>query len=306
VVEIREIDAFLAVAREGSFTRAGKHLHLVQSAVSAAVARLEADLGVTLFERLPRSVVLTADGRRFLPHAQSAMTSLRAGRDAVLAEAGNAAGSIVVGYVPSTEFLHVPALLAEFVRLNPQVHLGVKTAAHGSKDLVELLRSGHVDAAFASVHRDDVTDLRVVKLGTNQLSFICPATSPWAVADRVELRQLAHETFIDFPPGYGIRAEVDRAFARAGITRSTSIEATHVHMIADMVASGLGVAFLPAAGIAGRDELVSRTVTGTSLTLPITVATRREGSKASVAELCRLASSPQGRELLLGAPIQRR
>lgn len=299
MVEIREIDAFLAVADEGGFTRAGRRLHLVQSAVSAAVARLESDLGVALFERLPRSVELTAEGRRFLPYAQSAMTTLRKGRDAVSSVAPGVAGNVIVGYVPSTELVDVPALVARFVQLHPQVNLSLKSAARGSQDLVEQLRAGHIDVAFATVRRDEVADLRITTIGSTALSFVCPRESSWASADRVRLSDLAHETFIDFPPGYGIRDEVDRVFTDAATTRNTSIEATHVHMIADMVASGLGFAFIPSNAIAGRTDLVARKVTGASPSLAITLATRRDETRSSVTELGRLAASTAGRKILM-------
>ena len=96
-VELRQLATFVAVAEEGSFTRASDRLHVVQSAVSAGVRKLERELGAMLFDRSTHSVELTDAGRALLPEARATLAAAQAARDAVDEVRGGVRGTVALG-----------------------------------------------------------------------------------------------------------------------------------------------------------------------------------------------------------------
>src|SRR5919198_245380 len=100
-MELRHLATFVAVAEEGSFTRAAGRLHVVQSAVSAAVRALERELGVTLFDRSTHRVELTDAGRALLPEARRTLAAAAAARDAVDQLRGGLRGTVRLGMMLS-------------------------------------------------------------------------------------------------------------------------------------------------------------------------------------------------------------
>src|SRR5579872_965288 len=96
-MELRQLAVFVAVAEEGSFTRAADRLHIVQSAVSAGVRNLETELGATLFDRSTHKVQLTDAGRALLPEARATLAAATAARDAVDAVGGGVRGTVLLG-----------------------------------------------------------------------------------------------------------------------------------------------------------------------------------------------------------------
>ncbi|MDP9133340.1 MAG: LysR family transcriptional regulator, partial [Actinomycetota bacterium] len=95
-MEIGQLEALVAVARRGGFTRAATALNLSQPAVSRRLGLLERELGAPLFERIPSGIVLTAAGQAFLPHAEALLASMRDGIDAVRALEGTDRGAITL------------------------------------------------------------------------------------------------------------------------------------------------------------------------------------------------------------------
>src|ERR1700761_1197938 len=96
-MELRQLTAFVAVAEDGSFTRASDRLHVVQSAVSANVRNLERELGARLFDRSTHRVALTEEGHALLPEARAALQATTAARDAVDAVRGGVRGTVLLG-----------------------------------------------------------------------------------------------------------------------------------------------------------------------------------------------------------------
>src|SRR6185436_9010012 len=133
LMELRQFEAFVAAAEEGGITRAADRLHIVQSAISASLRRLEAELGTPLFVRRARGVELTDAGRALLPHARAALSATDAGREAVDAVRGGLRGVVRLGIMqsqsPAGSRVSVPGILREFRDLHPDVELRV---GHGS------------------------------------------------------------------------------------------------------------------------------------------------------------------------------
>ena len=256
-MELRQLNHFVAVAEEQSFTNAARRLSYVQSALSVSIQSLERELGVRLFERTTHRVALTDAGDALLPSARETLASVERTREIAAALRGVLRGTVRIGIMQSFGFLDIADLLGRFHRQHPDVEIQIRPSAGGSQALLAELKHGGIDIAFVSVMEDPV-GVSTDELGVEDLHlFGTPELLP-ARRARVQLRTLADATFIDFPAGWGIRAAVDQAFAAAGIDRRPTIEVADVGACLQLLRAGLGVALLPQSLLDGDDRLQSR------------------------------------------------
>ncbi len=235
----------LAVAETASFTRAAERCHVVQSALSHQVARLEKELGARLFERTSRRVRLTAAGEAFLPAARQALDAAERARAEVAAATGEVRGRLTVGAIPTVTAVDLPAVLRDYRRRYPQVRISLR--AGSSEQLVERVREGQLDAAFIGVQPGFRTQgVHDRELAHGQHVAVVAPDHPLAAHRQVDLRLLADQAFVDFAEGSAARAQSDRAFAAAGLRREVAFEVSGVELMSRMVRQGLGVALLPA------------------------------------------------------------
>ncbi|MGW7517711.1 LysR family transcriptional regulator [Streptomyces sp. NPDC054796] len=239
----RRLEYFVAVAEELNFTRAAQRLHVTQSTLSAGVKALESDLKAELVLRSTRSVRLTEAGAAFLPEARAALEALDRARAAVEPRSAGLRGSLSVGVLSGLTVIDVPALAGDFHRRHPDVRLRMETSQRGTAGLIERIRESHVDAAFVGT---EVRDKHLVAKAIKKydLQLLVPADHPLAGRSAARLADIAGETFVDMPIGFGQRETVDHAFSRAELTRRVLIEVSDITTIPQYVANGLGIAFL--------------------------------------------------------------
>ncbi len=236
----------LAVAETASFTRAAERCHIVQSALSHQVARLEKELGARLFERTSRRVRLTAAGEAFLPAARQALEAAERARAEVAAATGEIRGRLTVGSIPTVAAVDLPAVLRDYRRRFPQVRISLR--AGSSERLVEQVRDGTLDAAFLGVQPGfRLEGVHDEELAHGRHVAVVAPDHPLAAEDEVDLQLLAGEVFVDFAEGSAARAQSDQAFAAAGLRREVTFEVSGVELMVRMVRHGLGIALLPAA-----------------------------------------------------------
>ncbi|GLV78376.1 LysR family transcriptional regulator [Streptomyces hygroscopicus] len=240
----RRLEYFIAVAEELNFTRAAQRLHVTQSTLSAGVKALEAELKVELLSRSTRAVRLTEAGSVFLPEARTAVESLDRARASVEPLATGLRGSLAVGVLSGLTVVDIPALAGDFHRRHPQVRLRTETSQRGTAGLLERIKESHVDVAFVGAEIQD-EHLKARPIKRYHVQLLVPAGHPLAGREAVRLRDIAAQTFVDMPEGFGQRQLVDDAFAKAGLSRQVVIEVSDITTIADYVAHGLGVALLP-------------------------------------------------------------
>ncbi|MFC6081482.1 LysR family transcriptional regulator [Sphaerisporangium aureirubrum] len=281
-MELRHLECFLAVADELNFTRAAQRLHIVQSAVSAAIRALEHDLGATLFERDSKRVALTDAGAALLPEARATLAAAQAARDAVGEVRGGLRGTVNVGTMTTVGILDMPALFGEFHARHPAVTIRLRAAPSGSAGLAQSVLEGRLDIAFVSLPGRPPAGLTVRELATVPLVAILPAGHRLAGAHEIRLSALIDEPFIDSPVGFGNRAVVDRELAATGMQRHVAIEVIDIGTATAYVGHGLGVALIPAFAVR-RDPRV-RAVPVADDTLPwslgVATATARRPSAA--------------------------
>ncbi len=244
-VELRQLAVFVAVAEEGSFTRAADRLHVVQSAVSAGVRNLERELGARLFDRSTHKVALSDAGRALLPEARATLAAAAAARDAVDAVSGGVRGTIILGTLQAQGMrsIDVAGMLAEFRAEHPGVEVQIRQGS--STEMTTKVREGELDLAFVALPDQRFPGVELVTLASEPIVLAVTADHPLAARNRVELALLSSETIIDFPDGWGIRIANDRAFAAAGVTRKIAYEVGDTASVIGFIRHGLAVGLLP-------------------------------------------------------------
>jgi DNA-binding transcriptional LysR family regulator len=254
-VELRQLNYFVAVANEKSFTLAAKRLHVVQSAVSAAIASLERDLHVTLFERNAQRVVLTEAGTALLPEALSVLDAAQGARDAVDELGRGVRGSIRVGMLGGLGLVDEAALASEFRRRYPGVELRMRIEACGNTGIVTALLNGEVDVGIIGLDGALHRELCSQELMRVPQALAVPSAHPLARRRTVGLTDLVEEDFVDFLPGYASRTVVDRVFAAARIERRVAVEVSTIDSALDFVRHGVGLAIVPSFVTGGDDSV---------------------------------------------------
>ncbi|MGW2960878.1 LysR family transcriptional regulator [Streptomyces sp. NPDC001220] len=244
-MDLQQMRYVLAVAETANFTRAAEQCHIVQSALSHQVARLEKELGARLFERTSRRVRLTPAGEAFLPAARQALEAAERARAEVAAATGEIRGKLTVGSIPTVAAVDLPSVIRDYRRRYPQVRFSLR--AGSSEALVEQVREGALDAAFLGVPPGfRPQGVRDRELGHGQHVAVVAPGHPLATHHEVDLRRLADEVFVDFADGSAARAQSDQAFAAVGLRREVAFEVSGVELMVRMVRHGLGIALLPA------------------------------------------------------------
>ncbi|MEU0558881.1 LysR substrate-binding domain-containing protein [Dactylosporangium sp. NPDC006015] len=309
-MELRHLVYFVTVAEERNFSRAAQRLRVVQSGVSAAIRALERELGTPLFERTSQRVALTDAGTALLPAARATIDAAQAARDAVDEVRGGLRGTVRIGTLISVGFVDLPGLLGQFRAEHPGVDLRMRAAPTGSAGLARALLDGELDVAFVSLAGRPPAGLSVRVLVAEPIVAVLPAGHRLAGAGAtdlagkssrrpagtasvgpagtasVSLADLVDEPFVDSPPGYGNRTEVDRGFAAAGLQRRVALEVADIATVADYVRNGLGVALIPRFAVRSGDGLVTLPVTGAGLRWTFGVATASaRGPSAAVRAL---------------------
>jgi DNA-binding transcriptional LysR family regulator len=254
-MEMRQLEYFVAVAEERSFTRAAERVHISQSGVSAQIRQLERDLGAPLFDRSSRTATLTAAGEAALEHARSTLAAAGAVRHAVDDVNRVVRGRLAVGMVTGCTVTPLFAALSEFHATHPGVEL--ELVEDTSDRLVERVRSGGLDLALVGVAGELPRDLRSLTLISEGLAALVARDHPLAAGGRrrAALSAVAEHPIVSLPAGTGIRTVFDQACAAAGLHPRIALQATAPEAVADLAARGLGVGILSASMAAETDEL---------------------------------------------------
>ncbi|UOX91890.1 LysR family transcriptional regulator [Amycolatopsis sp. FBCC-B4732] len=272
-METRQLEYFVAVAEELSFTRAAQRVFAVQSTVSAAVRSLEAELGTRLFDRSTRRVALSAAGAAFLPEAKAAIEALERARATVQEASEGLRGSLRIGTLTSIGGVDLPALLGAFHRRYPLVDIHVTVSVTGSTGLADEVRQGRLDVALVGLPETDLAGLDVLRVDTRPFVVVLPATHRLAARKAVRLADLAGEAFIDTPRGFGNRVLLDRAFDALGSPRRVTVEVADLRPVPGYVRAGLGVAVVPDTPAPADADVVVRPLAGAGLDWPLNLVT---------------------------------
>jgi DNA-binding transcriptional LysR family regulator len=233
---------FRVAGRMQHVTRAAEQLGLSQPALSRALARLEADLGVPLFQRVGRSVRLTRYGEAFLVRVERALREIDEGRIELADLAGLKRGTVAIGFLRTLGAKYVPQLVRKFSTQHPGVQFAF--TPNNSATLEQQLLRSDLDVIFATVppRKSSLTYQRVAD---QELVVIVARSHPLAQRREIALREVANEPFLTFKQGHAFRDLTEQLCAAAGFSPRISFEGDDSTSLPGFVAAGFGVAILP-------------------------------------------------------------
>jgi DNA-binding transcriptional LysR family regulator len=242
-VNLRQLQYLVAIADEGSFSRAAERLFVAQPSLSQQIKSLEAELGGQLLERLPKGTRLTAAGKAFVADARLAVThAAHAARNARSA-LGLEAGELEVATVTSVAFGVLPPAFELWHRRYPATTLALREFQH-RRALDDAVRTGVGDIAVGP--RPAQWAGPVVDLGWEEFVVILPPTDPLAERRRtVALEELADRDWVLFGPDHGLTELVLEVCARAGFVPRRRVQTGQVVAAAHLAAAGFGVSLVP-------------------------------------------------------------
>ena len=295
-MDVRQLEYFVAVAEELSFTRAAARCHVVQSALSYQIARLERESGVVLFERTSRSVRLAPAGDVLLPRARRVLAELDIARAELAALAGVVTGRLRMGVIGSAGQAApiVEHTLARFHRRHPAVEITI--ADTGSAHMADQVRSGELDIAFVGLFADQLpADVVHRVLTVEPLVVVLGHDHPLAAQETVELSEITgHSSFVEMRMESGLRRQVDAAFARAGSTRVIAFELGSSDAVVRFVGLGFGAAVVPLSAAAGRSDVRVVRLTDDAARHPVSLVHRAPAPSAPSARAFLALLGPAG------------
>ena len=246
-MEIRQIQLFVALAEEKSFTKAAKRMHIVQSGMSNSLKELEQDLGVVLCERNTRKVTLTASGQTFLEHARASLSALNDARSSVHSGSAEVRGQLSIGILGCcSPYIAIADVLDRFRKTFRQVEVRLRSL--DNNEVVDSVRSGEVNVSFYAITgRNLPPGLDFLHFREDSLLAVCSAGHPIAASQTVSLERLSQEPFIDASREKALRSLVDQCFRKAGLKRRAAFEVDNPMLGIDLVEQNLGVTIMQAA-----------------------------------------------------------
>jgi DNA-binding transcriptional LysR family regulator len=246
-MDLRQLTTFRHLTSTLSFTRTASALGYVQSNVSAQIRSLETELGVRLFERLGRRVVVTEPGLRLQLEADRLLELVRALPGVVLGDV--ASGTLAISAPESVCTYRLPALLRAYRERCPRARLVFR--ATPVADLLRRVRAGELDAAFVLEPPLTGRILSTEALGEEGVVLVAAPEHPLAAAS-VFPRDLEGETLLLTDGGCSYRAQFEHALAVAGVQPAETLEFAGVEAIKQCAIAGMGIAVLPAMSVAAE------------------------------------------------------
>ncbi|MEX3010720.1 LysR family transcriptional regulator [Hoeflea sp. TYP-13] len=274
-VNMRHLRAFIAVAREGSFTRAAEHLLLSQSALTVTIRQLEEQLGVSLFNRTTRQVILTADGENFLSSAEEVVDKFDEAIIGVRQSAAQRGGQVSIAVLPSIAIRLLPEIVQGFHDAHPDIRVTLRD--DNGRGVHRQVLDRDVDFGVSNMWHP-YPELEFTPLTTDRFGLVCRRDDPlakidsplnWTMIDEERLFVMAGDTGV-----YKALQESDEFTERF---QTPAGEVLAMVTLLEMVRAGLGVTVVPqlARPAANEPDLIFRRLSNPVLIRKICLIRRR-------------------------------
>lgn len=241
-MRLRQIEYFIAVAEAGSLTKASRAIFIAQPSLSQQITNLEEELGAQLFERLPRGLQLTSEGRAFLVEARRVVAAVSRAKATVRAATSGVTGELRLATVTSLAVRLVPDAAGAWSRTHPNVTLYLGEYNH-SDALEEALDSGASDLSIGPMPRREHG--AVVSLGMEEFCFVLPHDDPLSARERIDPADLADRSWVLFGVEHGLTQIIERVCANSGFSPNVAVRTSQVTTAARLAAAGLGPTLIP-------------------------------------------------------------
>lgn len=247
---LRQLEVFLAIAREKSFSLAAKRIHLSQPTASEHMQELEAELDTTLFTRRGRAIALTEAGRVFESYAARIMSDIADARQAVTELDGLKRGSLLIGASTTPGIYLLPGLIGQFRSRHPGIELRLDIA--NSRIIEERVRANELDLGVVGGHELARGESCLAAGLVDELVLVVPPHHPWARRRDIAPTVLAEQPLLVREEGSATRRVMERSLAHAGVKYAVRMELGHTEAIKQAVIAGLGVAFVSVYAVNGE------------------------------------------------------
>jgi DNA-binding transcriptional LysR family regulator len=285
MLNLNRLRILVEVASRGSFSAAADALSYTQSAISQQVAALEAETGVTLIERLPRGVRLTAAGEVLIEYAEGIIARLHAAEAEMAAIAGLRGGQLRMASFPTAGATLMPLAIAIFRGQHPEVGL---TLAEGEpEEIGPRLSAGEFDLAllfeFEGTSESLGPELERLALFEDPMFLVLPADHALAQRPALRLEDLRAEAWIQTSATSPCARHVVRSCHGAGFDPTVSFESDDYQTVQGLVAAGVGVALIPKLALSGAREDIAIRALSPSNPVRTVVAATPKGTRLTAA-----------------------
>lgn len=281
-ITLRQLQVFAAASRARSFSEAADRLGISQPSLSATISKIETQLGLRLFDRTTRSLLLTADGRDLAAVAEDLVRDFEAALGGIAARATGQRGRVAIAVLPSIAATVLPGALRGFARDFPEIDVGVHDVLQDRA--IALARNGAVDFAITT-QPASYAELQYEEVSSDPFFLVCPRNHALARKKSVTWREIAAHPFVGLSSTTSVRRFSEVAFGQAEAVIHPRYEVEQIPSAVALVAAGLGVTALPALTLAmfSRRGVVVRPIREPAVRRRIGVLTLRQRSLSAPA-----------------------
>jgi LysR family carnitine catabolism transcriptional activator len=244
---IRQFEILVAAADTMNFSEAAEQLGITQPSLSETIRRIEAELGLRLFERTTRSLRLTSDGRHAVAIAREVVRDFRLALETISHRAQSRKARVTIAALPSIACAILPSAIQALLSQHPRADVSVQDVLH--ERAVGLVADGLADMAL-TIRPARLDGLSFEELGSDPVHLVCRADHPLAASERVHWRELVPYPFVGLARTSSVRRLTDAAFTLSEVAVEPAYEVEQIPSAAALVESGLGVTALPALTLA--------------------------------------------------------
>lgn len=237
-----QLKYFQTLARILNFTKTAEELALSQPALSRSISRLEEELGVPLFERKSRGVVLNRYGEIFLKHANRALWEINEAKEEINNMVDPFHGSISLAFIQPLGSSFIPDLIGAFQKQEPGIRF--QLTQDSTKEILNQLESAKIDIGFCT-KQEQVEDLSSFPIMNQELFLIVPKDHRLASKKQVDLCEVANDPFVLYKPETALHDVINRLCHDAGFHPTMSFEGVEERTVAGLVGAKFGVALIP-------------------------------------------------------------
>lgn len=246
-MDLRVVRTFVCVADLGTVSKAAEHLHITQPALSRQIANLESELGLRLFDRVGRRLLLTSEGAQLLQHCRGLLSYSQAVREQAHGLKRGDAGMLRVSASPHLIEGLFPGFLRDYAKRYPNVQVRLVEAI--GPQIFAMLERGEIHLAQAVARALSPDDRRfgAYPLAPMEMLAACQPSLTLGKAGSVEIRALAPYPLLQATDDFAMRRSFDSACRLAGFTPNYVLECRSPHALLAMAQAGHGVAIIPSA-----------------------------------------------------------
>ncbi len=242
-MDIASLQAFVAIAKYGSFSLASEHLFLTQPAISKRISSLESELNTPLFDRINRKVSLTEAGKALLPRAHQLVLDIDDCKRAVTNLSSQVSGTLSIGTSHHIGLHRLPPVLTQFTSLYPDVDLDLQFM--DSEAACREIARGNLEMALVTLPLEPIKDIRTKLIWPDPLSVIVNKDHPLVNLKSISLKQLAEHKAVLPSQGTFTREIIEHVMKKHDIKIKVSLTTNYLETINMLVSVGLGWSILP-------------------------------------------------------------